>query len=203
MNTAVILDCEFLCIEGSLRRLWSGPQDPDPLVVQIGAVKLGLEGAFPILETLKLYVRPVDRFGRRCGLDPYFTRLTGVTEEDIETSGVDLGAALAALDRFSLGAGFWSWGKDEMLMVAISGYIAGLAPPIPAHRFGNATGLLLAADMPLEALEKTRSSELADHFGIAHPALKAHDALDDALSLGYTLQHLLRTGRLGAEAFAR
>src|SRR5262245_45098077 len=106
MKTAILLDCEFLCREGSLGRFWCGPQDPDPVVAQIGAVKLGLEGAFPILDTIKLYVRPVDRFGKRTALDPFFTRLTGITEADIESKGVALADALADLDRFSDGAGF-------------------------------------------------------------------------------------------------
>src|SRR5690349_4648766 len=120
MNAAILLDCEFLCVEGSLGRLWCGPQDSDPVVAQIGAVRLGLDGAFPILDTFKVYVRPLDRFGARYRLDPYFTRLTGITEADIETKGVALEEALGALDEFSGGAGFWSWGKDELMMLAIS-----------------------------------------------------------------------------------
>jgi DNA polymerase III epsilon subunit-like protein len=56
--------------------------------------------------------------------------------------------------------------------------------------------------MPYADLRKTPSSRLADYFGIQHPALKAHDALDDALSVAYALQHLLRDGSLRAEAFS-
>ena len=71
MKSAVLFDCEFLCNEGSQRRFWCGPHDPDPVIAQIGAVKLGLEEDFPILETLTLYVRPVDRDGRQYELDPF------------------------------------------------------------------------------------------------------------------------------------
>jgi DNA polymerase III epsilon subunit-like protein len=201
MKTAVILDCEFLCLEGSLRRFWCGPQDPDPVIAEIGAVKLGLEGDFPLLDTYKVYVQPIDRFGKRYALDPYFTELTGITEADIETHGVALDAALAGLTRFAGDARLWSWGKDELMMVAISCYIAGLPPPIPAHRFDNAAKLLRAAGMPEEDLAKTRSSGLADYYGLAHPPFKAHDGLDDALSVAYTLQHLLKTGKLRVEDF--
>jgi len=203
MKTAVILDCEFLCLEGSLQRFWCGPQDPDPVLAQIGAVKLGLAGDFPLLDTFEAYVRPIDRHGTPYALDPFFTELTGITAADIETQGVTLHEALRGLDRFAAGAGFWSWGKDELMMVAISCYIAGIRPPLPAHRFDNAAKLLRAAGMPEADLAKTRSSGLADYYGLAHPPLKAHDALDDARSVATTLQHLLRTGKLRVEAFER
>ena len=83
-------------------------------------------------------------------------------------------------------------------MVAISCYVAGLTPPIPVRRFGNACHLLLRAGMPLEDLEKTRSDRLSAYYNIDHPPLRGHDALDDALSVAYTLQHLLGTGALAA-----
>ena len=68
---------------------------------------------FPLLGTHKAYIRPIDRFGRRYELDPFFTRLTGITKKNIETEGVALGEALAGVDRFSDGARFWSWGKEN------------------------------------------------------------------------------------------
>ena len=203
MKTAIIFDCEFLCLEGSQRRFWCAAHDPDPVIAEIGAVKLGLEGDFPILGTYKAYVRPIDRFGNQYALDPFFTTLTGITEENIEVEGVDLQDALAGVDSFSDGARFWSWGKDELNMVAISCYVAGIQPPIPAHRFDNAVKLLLAAGMPIEDLAKTPSNKLADYYGVAHPPLKGHDALDDALSVSYTLQHLMKAGKLQPEVFDR
>ncbi len=106
MNTAIIFDCEFLCLEGSQRRFWCAAHDPDPVIAQIGAVKLGLDGDAPILDRFSAYVRPIDRFGNRYALDPFFTTLTGITEEDIDTKGVDQSEALLALDRFSDGATF-------------------------------------------------------------------------------------------------
>ncbi|TJV03748.1 MAG: exonuclease domain-containing protein [Mesorhizobium sp.] len=203
MKTAIIFDCEFLCLEGSQRRFWCAAHDPDPVIAQIGAAKLGLEGDFPLLGTHKAYIRPVDRFGQRYVLDPFFTKLTGVTEEDVETKGVELGAALAEIDRFSGGARFWSWGKDELNMIAISCYVAGIQPSIPATRFDNAVKLLIAAGMPIEDLARTPSNKLADYYGVEHPPLHGHDALDDALSLAYTLQHLMLTAKLRPDVFER
>ena len=201
MKTAIVFDCEFVCIEGSQSRLWCGAIDPDPVVAQIGAVKLGLEGDFLILDTQKTYVWPIDRFGKKYPIDSYFTNLTGITEDTIDAQGIALHDALTVLDGFSDGARFWSWGKDEMNMVAISCYVAGIQPSISAQRFDNAAKLLVAAGMPIEDLAKTPSSRLADYYHIEHPALRAHDALDDALSISYTLQHLLRAGKLRPQAF--
>jgi inhibitor of KinA sporulation pathway (predicted exonuclease) len=201
LKTAIIFDCEFLCIEGSQRRFWCAAHDPDPVIAQIGAVKLALEDAFPILDTYKAYVRPIDRFGNRYALDPYFTDLTGITDAVTETEGVMLRDALSGLDSFSGGAKFWSWGKDELNMMAISCYIAGIEAPIPAHRFDNAVKLLLAAGMPIEDLAKTPSNKLVDYYNVEHPPLRSHDALDDALSVSYTLQYLMKTGKLRPEMF--
>jgi hypothetical protein len=88
-------------------------------------------------------------------------------------------------------------------MVAISCYVAGVQPSIPAHRFDNAVKLLIAAGMPIADLAKTPSNKLADYYGVEHPPLRGHDALDDALSVSYTLQHLMQTEKLQPEVFDR
>lgn len=164
-------------------------------------MKLGLDGGFPLLDTFRAFVKPVDRFGKPYALDPFFTALTGITDDDIRAQGISLHDALAAADEFSAGARLWSWGKDELNMVAISCYVAGIQPPIAAHRFDNAVKLVIAAGMPIEDLAKTRSNSLADYFGVEHPPFQAHDALGDALSVAYALQHLLRAEKLHPDAF--
>lgn len=203
MKTAIIFDCEFICLEGSQRRFWCAAEDPDPVIAQIGAVKLGLEGDFPILETHMDYVVPRDRYGERYQLDPFFTKLTGITNDIIETEGVSLSDALTRVDHFSDGARFWSWGKDELNMVAISTYVAGIEPSIPPQRFDNAVKLLLAAGMPFEDVLRTPSHKLAAYYSVDHPPLKGHDACDDALSVAYTLQHLMKSKKLTVDAFER
>ncbi len=119
----------------------------------------------------------------------------------MDAEGVALGEALAEVDRFSGAARLWSWGKDELNMVAISCYVAGIQPAIPAHRFDNAVKLLIAAGMPIEDLAKTPSNKLAEYYGVEHPPLRGHDALDDALSVTYALRHLMRAGKLHPDAF--
>ena len=85
--------------------------------------------------------------------------------------------------------------------MAISCYIEGIKPKILATKFGNACKLLLDAGMPFEDLKTTHSSGLADYFGVLHPPLRRHDTLDDALSISYTIQHLLKAGKLSAKHF--
>lgn len=202
-ETAIIFDCEFLCLKESYLRFWCAPVDPDPVIAQIGAVKLSLSGNFEILDRFRVPVRPIDRYGKPYEPSEFFTLLTGITAQTLATEGLSLAEALAQLDRFSDGVQFWSWGKDELNMMAISCYIAGVAPPIPAHRFDNACKLFLQAGMPEADLAKTRSNTLSAYYGLEHPPLRGHDALDDALSVTYALQHVLKQGKLSKAHFAR
>lgn len=196
MPDAVIFDCEFLTTADAPMRFWCGPHDPDPIVVQIGAVKLSLEGDFAIAGTRRLHIKPVGRNGQPLPLDPFFTKLTGITEATLAEWGTSLEHALNAFEVFAGTARLWSWGKDELNLMAISCYVAGVAPPLHAAQFGNACDLLLAAGMPYDDLKQTRSNTLAAYFGLEFPALRAHDALDDALSVAHVLQHLLQAQRL-------
>lgn len=196
MKHTFIFDCEFLTAEGAPSRFWCGPHDPDPVVAQIGVVKIRLEADFPIVDTLRVHVVPPTRKGDRFKLDPIFVKLTGITEDVIDKYGVSLAEALDQTQKFAAGAKLWSWGKDEFNMMAISCYVEGLRPPIPATQFGNACSLLLKAGMPDDDIKRTRSNNLADYFQLDHPPLRGHDALDDALSVAYVIQHLLRQGSL-------
>jgi hypothetical protein len=146
-----------------------------------------------------LHVRPQTRHGTRAALDPVLTKLTGITEDILDKDGVSLQEALTRTATFARGQRLWSWGKDEFNMVAISCYVAGLTPPLPATQFGNACALLLKAGMPYEDIKQTPSNRLAAYYQIDCPPLRAHDALDDARSVAYTVQHLLRRGMLSPQ----
>lgn len=196
---AVVFDCEFLTNEGAPSRFWCGPFDPDPIVVQIGLARIQLANEFPISNLLKINVIPRDRLGNRTALDPHFTDLTGITEKTITEEGIELSAALEAVAVFCGDAKLWSWGKDEFNLIAISCYIQGMVPPIPATRFANVCQLMLTCGMPYADIKKTRSHQLAAYFGVDPGGLKAHDALDDARSTALVIQHLLRSGKLSAK----
>lgn len=201
LTHAIIFDCEFATIEGSQHRFWCGPYDPDPVVVQIGAVRLDLSSTFDIQQQLRVFVKPRTRHGDAQRIDPFLTELTGITDLEVQEKGLLLPDAIAALAEFAAGSGFWSWGKDEINLLAISCFVEGIAVPLPATRFGNICTLLLKAGMPYEDIQKTRSGKLAQYFRLSPPVLREHDALDDALSLAFVLRHLLREGKLHSDDF--
>lgn len=200
MQHTIIYDCEFLTNKTALSTFWCGPHDPTPTVVQIGAVKIGLEKGLPIKETKTIYITPKDRHGKPCVLDPFFTELTGITQQDIDDKGINLETALNELDQFSKGSLLWSWGCDERYMVAISTYIHNILPSIPANRFDNAKKLMFKAGMPYEDIIKTNSGRLASYYNLEQASqISEHDGLSDALSITYALQHLESKGRLEAQ----
>ena len=199
-GTAIIFDCEFLTAPGAPQRFWCGPEDPDPVAVQIGAVKLALTPDAEILETWEQVIVPPSRSGGVHAVHSFFTKLTGIDEARISREGVPLKGALTAFDSFSDGAPFWSWGKDEFNLLAISCYVAGITPPIPAVRFGNAVQLFVAAGYDNETIHRLRSPALPEFLGLDASGLQAHDALGDAQAVALAVQHLIRTDRLAPQA---
>ncbi|MBV7377420.1 exonuclease [Maritimibacter sp. DP4N28-5] len=202
MRETVIWDVEFLTDIGAPQRFWCGPNDPDPVLVQIGAVKLGLEEDCPIGATFERIVTPRGRDGNVLAPSALFTKLTGIDKARIAAEGVGLAPALEALGDFANGARIWAWGNDEHFAVAISCYVAGIDPPLPVTAFGNATQLFQRAGLPVDDIHQLRSDKLAAHFGLPDDDLAAHDALGDALSTARALQHLLRRGHLAPNDFA-
>ncbi len=195
-TTAVVYDCEFATAPGAPQRFWCGPLDPDPIVFQIGAVRLSLEPPFDSLDRFEVLIRPLDRSGALIELDPLNAKLTGVSVARLADEGIDLAEALHRFDMFAAGDPMWAWGKDEFHMVAISCYIRGIAPPIPASRFGNAPVLFLEAGEPLDVIHGLRSNTMPEHFGLSLPDARGHDALGDARMVAEVLRHLMRAGRL-------
>lgn len=197
----VVFDCEQLTVPGAPQRFWCGPEDPDPLLVQIGAVRLSLVAPFELQDTLDCLVQPAGRDGP-VALPAFFARLTGITADRVEAEGVCLSVALDRLAAFAEGAPLYSWGKDEINAIAPSCFAAGIVSPLPAARFGNAAVLVRQAGEALDIVHGLRSHTIAAHFGVASQD-RAHDGLADALSVARVLQHLLRAGRLEAAAVAR
>ena len=202
MAQAIVWDVEFMTAPGAPQRFWCGPDDPDPVLVQIGAVTLELDGPPALGAEFQCVVIPRDRHGAAFEITDFVTRLTGLTRGRVASEGLELPEALARFDAFTQGAPVWAWGTDELNAIAISCYIAGIAAPIPATRFGNATRLLRTAGVPVDEIHKLRSNMLCDHFGIEHPGARAHDALSDATGTALVLRHLLEEGRLSPADFA-
>lgn len=202
LTSVVIYDCEFLTAPGAPQRFWCGPTDPDPLTIQIGAVRLSLDPPFTLSTPVGWYVLPLDRDGARVSLHPLVTKLTGITEDMLMSEGVALCTALAALDDFAEGAPLLAWGKDELLSLAATLFVRDEASPVPAARFRSAVPLVVQAGEPQEVVETLRSNTICKHFDLTDPG-PAHDARGDANSVAIALQHLLASGRLTALDVAR
>lgn len=197
---AIIFDCEQLTDTGAPMRFWCGPEDPDPLLVQIGAVRLSLVAPFDLGEEFDIIVRPVGRDGP-VAPPAFFTKLTGIDAARIAQEGKALKGALEAFAAFAGGAPIWSWGKDEINAIAPSCFAEGIVSPLPIQRFGNAAALVQAAGEPLDVVHGLRSHTIAAHFGL-EPETQAHDGVADARAVARVLQHLLREGRLTPDALS-
>lgn len=195
-GSAIIYDCEFATAPGAPQRFWCGPNDPDPVVFQIGAVRIDLTAPFAATERFEVLIQPLDRNGTPLDLHPLNAKLTGVTPKRLAGEGVALAEALDRLAAFAGQDKLWAWGKDEFNMVAISCYVAGIPAPIPALRFGNAPELFLKAGVPLDDIHGLRSNTMLDYFGLSLPDARGHDALGDARMVAEVLRHLMQAGRL-------
>ena len=201
MVSVVVFDCEHLTNETSPSRFWCGPDDPDPLLVQIGAVRLSLEPPFGLGESFDCIVAPVGRDGP-VAPSPFFTRLTGIDADRITREGRPLDRALKDFAEFAGGDAIWSWGKDEITSIAPACFVAGIVSPLPAARFGNAAALLVKAGVPLATVHGLRSHTISAQFGLP-PEPRAHDGLADARAVARVLGHLMAEGRLRPEDLRR
>ncbi|MEM9577271.1 MAG: exonuclease [Pseudomonadota bacterium] len=197
LKSVVLYDCEFLTTPGAPQRFWCGPSDPDPLTIQIGAVRMSLTDPFALSQPVGWYVLPLDRDGVRVPLHPLVTKLTGITEETLTLQGVPLLDAMGDLNAFAGGDPLLAWGKDELLSLAASLFVRDEKSPIPATRFRTAVPLVVQAGEPAEVVKTLRSNTICAHFGLTDPG-PAHDARGDAMSVALALQHLLALGRLTA-----
>lgn len=195
MQSVVIYDCEFLTAPGVPTRFWCGPADPDPLCIQIGAVRMSLEAPYEMSDPVGWFVTPLDRDGQVVSVDPLVTRLCGITDAQLRDEGVPLTQAMQSLAEFADGALILGWGKDDLLTLAASLFVQGLPSPIPARQFRNAPILLIAAGEDPDTVHKLRSNTICAHYGLEASG-PAHDARADAAGVATALQYLLRIEKL-------
>lgn len=177
----VVFDLEYTAWEGSQERGWSGPGEVRE-IVQIGAVRM--DGGVSAEETsaLSLMVRPVIA----PQLSDYFTALTGITQQHVETQGVPLSEALARLAGFAGSAPLWSNGPDGEV-VEENCRLLGLDCPIDRRQFGDVRDRL-AAGLGMER-DEVDSFRLPELSGLA-PTGAPHDALADARAVAGALRVL-------------
>mmetsp|Transcript_121661 Transcript_121661/g.344160 ORF Transcript_121661/g.344160 Transcript_121661/m.344160 type:complete len:263 (-) Transcript_121661:36-824(-) len=200
----VVYDLEWTTWDGALQRLWSG-EGEDLEVVQIGAVKLDARDGLNEIATFSTLVRPA----LVPQLSEYFTKLTGITQTAIESSGVEFPQAFQDfMDFVGPDSPMLSWGPfldrstqepvlhaGDMWVLGRNCDIHGLSPP-DASRGIDVKALLLSVGCHgAQQLNSGRAYQLGGEEAAAEMESlggavgnAAHDALFDARSIGCALR---------------
>lgn len=181
-NTHIVLfDTEYTSWEGAMLRNWTGENEHREMI-QVGAVRVRTD-TLEEVDSLVLYVKPVIN----PTLSPFITDLTGVTQEDVDTKGITLAAAIDELDQFTEGSDLYSWGPDGALMIENCRLLK-MNCAIKGTRFFDIRALFTAKG--IEAKDYM-SSTISTAFGIENPA-RGHDALGDARGILIALKELAK-----------
>lgn len=102
----ILVDTEFTSWEGSQENNWSKKGEYRELV-KISAIKVS--NKFKILGKLDIFVKPkINPI-----LSRYFSKLTGITNKEIQTSGVEFNKAMKQLEEFCEELKIYSYGNDK------------------------------------------------------------------------------------------
>ncbi len=183
----VVFDTEFTAWEGSWERGWSAPGEYRE-IIQIGAVRLETEH-FKEIDHLLLYIQPQ----KNPELSAYITKLTGITQEEIDDEGVSFAEALQLFDAWVGGRRTYCWGGDTLVMKE-NAVLVGASFPHGLESWGNAKDIFKGAGVDVGGVI---SSEVPTLFG-EQPPPQAHDGLNDARAIAQGLRALKQ--RVSTEA---
>lgn len=94
MSHFVLFDLEYTTFEGCNKHGWHGAQKRE--AVQLAAARINAD-TLEIMDTLNLCVKPTVN----PKLSDYFTALTGITQEQVDTQGVSFGSAYKTFKHFA------------------------------------------------------------------------------------------------------
>ncbi|HEY2010328.1 MAG TPA: 3'-5' exonuclease [Rhizomicrobium sp.] len=172
MPSITIFDLEYTAWECSMARSWLTPGEFRE-VVQIGAVRLDAD-SFAVQAEFEVLVRP--RFNPV--LSAYFENLTGISNEQVQSGGIDF---REAYDRFLAFAGdcpIAAFGRDEKV----------LDDNLRLYGIRDAKALPLFYDLrgwfAVQGVDPRgrHSCEIGPALGVPFVG-RTHNALDDARSL--------------------
>lgn len=106
-ETIILLDTEYTAWEGSRERRWSGENEHRE-IVQIAAIKVNTQ-TLEEIENISLFVKPVIN----PKLSQYFIDLTGISQKQIDESGLEYTEALWQYSAWSQNLDTYSFGGDE------------------------------------------------------------------------------------------
>jgi inhibitor of KinA sporulation pathway (predicted exonuclease) len=182
----IIMDLEWTSWEGARWRHWSGPGE-EMEIVQIGAVRLADTPELDETGAFEMLIRP--RINST--LDPYFTALTGITQDQLDRDGVDLKQALDQFVEFIGPATEVVGFGDELSPLAQNCQLYGLPNPLADCR---CTDVCHPIREMLDADHFPDSSELPDLLGFTPPG-PAHQGLSDSRCVAEALRRLRAVGK--------
>ena len=177
----IIFDMEWTTWEGAQERKWGGPNEYRE-ITQIGAILVDGETLEEKAHSL-LFVKPV----KNPIVSEFFTKLTGITQQEIDEKGMTLPAALAALKTFAGDREFYCFGSDGKRVMENCALLE-IQSPFPAERFHNVKEVFQANGIDTTGY---MSSTITQAFGV-EPDRHAHDGLSDSRSILDALRLLVQ-----------
>jgi inhibitor of KinA sporulation pathway (predicted exonuclease) len=181
--TLTVFDLEFTAWECSMASHWLRPGEFKE-VVQIGALKLDAAD-FTVLDQLDILVRP--RINPV--LSPYFEELTGITDGQVQSRGVDFVEAYERFEFFAQGGPICAFGHDEGILEENIRFY-GLKNMTPLPEFFDLRAWFAAQNIDPRGM---LSCEIGPALGAPFVG-RTHNALDDARSLAAAMQIMLSRG---------
>ena len=188
-KSVVVFDMEWTSWKDFWKHDWDLP-GKYPEIVQIGAVELAADDGFRETGSFQTLVRPA----HNPMLSDYFIDLTGITQDAVDGEGISFSEALKAFVDFIGydGTVTASWGGDEKI-IGRNCRLYGI--PFPGIFSGSEdVRPWVEAILGIDG-KHIFSSDLPAVLGLPSEGT-AHDALNDARSVGAALRHLREAGRL-------
>ncbi|MEU9499784.1 3'-5' exonuclease [Streptomyces sp. NPDC048196] len=185
MSSFVVFDLEFTSWPGALEQDWGAPGQLRE-VVQIGALRLSEDCS--VLEEYETLVRPVVN----PQLSPYFTELTGITQESVDQDRVPPAQALGEFLGFCQGQTVLSYGNDMVVLGENIGWARARGEELK-HSMLDAAFVNIRPWVNTVAPTTTTANvgRLWDVLGLPKPvAGQEHSALFDCYSFATALAHL-------------
>jgi len=178
----VIFDLEMTTWPGTAGRYWAG-EDEDPEIVQIGAVEIDTTRSFQETKTFSQLVRPIFH----PTLSSYFIKLTGITQEKVESKGLPFNDALNAFKVFCRDATTLISNGQDAKVLDINCSLHKTSFPFEKNLFIDLSQWL--RNRITNDDTHIVSSDLLSRLGIEDDT-KSHNALADARRIAHAIGHL-------------
>lgn len=178
----IIFDTEYTTWEGAQERKWSGLGEYRELV-QLSAVRVSLPEK-KVITSFSVYIRPV----RNPKLSEYFSTLTGIDQNTVDTKGKSCQEAIAAfLDWVGETTCFSYAGLHKTMadgvILAENISLHQLPIVLPKAQFKNIRSIFVAAGVPTDSYN---SGKLYQYFNLPLDGHE-HNAMHDVDSLTQSL----------------